>query len=129
MTDRYQYYPPISTNKIQTNRLWVGGAEISNFVEAFVTNPLSAGTGLELDSNNVFSIQPNQPEIIEVGTLNSLNVAGTINSAGNLVPVKSYVDGISYITAGSGITKTGSTISLTPFSNINISNSGTSSLG
>ena len=82
---------------------------------------LTAGTGLTL-TNGTLSINSNQPQITTVGTLSSLAVSGNSTFSGSVtVPTpanttdatnKSYVDSIGYLTAGTGLTKTGSTLSV-----------------
>lgn len=82
---------------------------------------LTAGTGLTL-ATGTLSVNTSQPQITSIGTLTTLNVSGTSTFSGTVtVPTptnvtdatnKTYVDSISYITAGTGLTKTSSTLSV-----------------
>jgi hypothetical protein len=87
----------------------------------------TVGTGLVLLDGTI-SVDAAQPGITSLGTLTSLSVTGNISSAA--VPTdaahltnKLYVDSISYITAGTGLSKSAGTIS------VNAAQPGISSLG
>ncbi len=91
------------------------------------TSAFTAGTGLTL-SDKVFSVNASQPTITSLGSLSSLTVIGTLTAAsgsvtGNLTiggtptagtdaATKAYVDSRSTVTAGTGLTLTGNTLSV-----------------
>ncbi len=81
-----------------------------------------AGTGLT-KTGQTFSVNASQTQITQIGTLSSLSVSGASTftgavtvptpSAGTSPTTKTYVDAISYITAGLGISKTSQTLAVT----------------
>ena len=85
------------------------------------------GSGLSGGSGTAISVNAAQPGITSVGTLTGLTVSGTstlsnitatgtvivpVPSATNQASTKGYTDGLSYLTAGTGLTKTGGTLSV-----------------
>lgn len=77
---------------------------------------LLAGTGLSLNTGTL-SVNSSQPSIVSLGTLTTLAVSGNVSSApaptvSAHLTNKAYVDGLSYVTVGSGISKTGATLAL-----------------
>jgi hypothetical protein len=88
-----------------TNKLYVDGI-------AYIT----AGTGLT-KSGSTFSVDAAQPGVTSLGTLSTLAVTGNVSSTavpadGAHLVNKLYVDTLAYITAGTGLTKSGGTISI-----------------
>ena len=87
----------------------------------------AVGTGLQGGSGAAISVSPSQPGITSIGTLSDLTVSGTATVGGLVVsntatvpsPVnasdavnKTYTDSLSYLIAGTGLSKVGSTLSL-----------------
>lgn len=75
-----------------------------------------AGVGLT-KVGTTFSVNASQPQIISLGTLTGLSVNGTATvtsspSDPQHVTNKQYVDGLGYLTAGTGLTRTNSTLTV-----------------
>ena len=106
--------------------------EISNDILRIGSRGL--GTGLIGGSGTAISVAPSQPQITTIGTLASLAVSGAATfsngvtimnapSVGTDAVNRSYVDGLSYLAAGSGLSLTGKTLS------VNASQPGITSVG
>ncbi len=92
------------------------GQHLANKLYVDGLSYITAGTGLTLQGN-VLLVNQTQPTITSLGPLNSLTVSGNASSA--IAPTvashftnKAYVDGLTYLIAGSGISKAGSMLSL-----------------
>ena len=105
----------VFTGKVTIPAVPVNGTDAVSKSYADGLSYLTAGTGLN-KSGAILSINSAQPTITSVGTLTSLTVSGTV-----IIPTavnaneavrKDYVDGLSYLTAGTGLTKTGNTLTV-----------------
>ncbi|KAJ3167607.1 hypothetical protein HDU88_002053 [Geranomyces variabilis] len=86
------------------------------YVDSIGSSAVSAGSGLT-KTGSTLSVNAAQPTITSLGTLTGLTVSSTITAA--TVPAaasdlanKGNVDGLTYLTAGTGISLSGSTLSV-----------------